>query len=528
MTSDSPKKRRYVPAVGPRLAKVLALVFGLLALIAINSTYLVGVSLMEFFTGRTYQNWFYMNMFLVHLILGALIILPVIVFGIAHMRNAYDRRNRRAVKVGYRALRHGSGAAGQRRRAHPARRRHRGQGSGGAQRRLLGPRRHAAGGGLALRAPSPGGQAHQLAGGAPLGLRGGRLRRPHAGVAGARSAALERRGSDVGRAVLLPVPGAHRHRRLHPREGADERRLLRRMPRGQPSHLGVERAPLQLVQQSALPLLGAQHARGRHEARRRRAGRPVLRRLPRSGGLLLRQIRRSRVRRRPRSHLPGRNHLHCLPRHHERQQSAGQLRLHHRRAGALSLRLCRERDAAVGEPPAGEGQTGVPQAHLPEAAAPEHGVLWHLPQGASARGAEQVQVAAGPEPLRRLPAFRRLGPRHHQLLLPAEGRGELQRLPHADAGVDAIRCPGLRRRWRSRGPRPYVPQRQYRHPAAGGPGGVGQRGPSSVQRGRDAGRHLRPQGGQRHRRRARRAAASGGTDADSGPGSTSSTWWCGR
>ncbi|MDA8019722.1 MAG: hypothetical protein MPN21_19965 [Thermoanaerobaculia bacterium] len=96
-----PKRRRYVPAVGPRLQKVLAVVFGLFALIAINSTYLVGVSLMEFFSGRTYQNWFYMNMFLVHLILGALIILPVIIFGIVHMRNARGRRNRRAVKVGY-------------------------------------------------------------------------------------------------------------------------------------------------------------------------------------------------------------------------------------------------------------------------------------------------------------------------------------------------------------------------------------------------------------------------------------------
>ncbi|MCB1032411.1 MAG: hypothetical protein KDD47_01080, partial [Acidobacteria bacterium] len=49
----------------------------------------------------TYQNWFYMNMFLVHLLLGALILLPVVVFGLVHIRNAYNRPNRRAVKVGY-------------------------------------------------------------------------------------------------------------------------------------------------------------------------------------------------------------------------------------------------------------------------------------------------------------------------------------------------------------------------------------------------------------------------------------------
>lgn len=100
-SSPAPAKRRYVPAVGPRLMKVLAVVFGLFALLAVNSAYLASVTFMEWSTGQTYQNWFYMNMFLVHLVLGALIVVPVIVFGIGHMRNSYDRRNRRAVKVGY-------------------------------------------------------------------------------------------------------------------------------------------------------------------------------------------------------------------------------------------------------------------------------------------------------------------------------------------------------------------------------------------------------------------------------------------
>ena len=76
-------------------------VFGLFALLAINAVYLVGVSLMEWWTGNTYQNWFYMNMFLVHLVLGLLFVLPVVIFGIAHMKNAHNRPNRRAVKVGY-------------------------------------------------------------------------------------------------------------------------------------------------------------------------------------------------------------------------------------------------------------------------------------------------------------------------------------------------------------------------------------------------------------------------------------------
>ena len=95
------RKTRLRKAIGPRLKKVLFVVLGLFALLTVNSTYLTGVSALEWWTGNTYQNWFYMNMFLVHLILGALFVVPVIVFGIAHIRNTYNRPNRRAVWVGY-------------------------------------------------------------------------------------------------------------------------------------------------------------------------------------------------------------------------------------------------------------------------------------------------------------------------------------------------------------------------------------------------------------------------------------------
>lgn len=97
----APAMRRYEPAIGPRLQKVLAVVFGLFALLAVNSTYLSSITFLEWVTGQTYQNWFYLNMFLVHLVLGLLIVVPVIAFGIGHISNTYDRRNRRAVKVGY-------------------------------------------------------------------------------------------------------------------------------------------------------------------------------------------------------------------------------------------------------------------------------------------------------------------------------------------------------------------------------------------------------------------------------------------
>ena len=86
-----PARKRYVPAVGPRLAKLLFAVFGLFALLAVNSFYLVAVRVLEAATEKVYQNWFYMVMFLAHLALGALIVVPVVAFGIAHARNAWNR-----------------------------------------------------------------------------------------------------------------------------------------------------------------------------------------------------------------------------------------------------------------------------------------------------------------------------------------------------------------------------------------------------------------------------------------------------
>ena len=106
MSTDTPptnpphRRKQYVPAVGPRLRKLLFVVFGLFALLAVNSSYLVGITVLESWTGRVYQNWFYLSMFLLHLVLGLAIVLPVIAFGAAHIRNTYHRRNRRAVRVG--------------------------------------------------------------------------------------------------------------------------------------------------------------------------------------------------------------------------------------------------------------------------------------------------------------------------------------------------------------------------------------------------------------------------------------------
>jgi hypothetical protein len=97
---EAPRKK-YVRAVGPRLRILLSVVFALFALLGANSVYLSAITFLEWWRGLTYQNYFYMVMFGAHLVLGLLIVLPVIVFGVIHIKNSHDRPNRRAVRVGY-------------------------------------------------------------------------------------------------------------------------------------------------------------------------------------------------------------------------------------------------------------------------------------------------------------------------------------------------------------------------------------------------------------------------------------------
>jgi len=100
-STQTAPRRRYVPAVGPRLQWLLTLVMGLFSLLAVNSVYLVAVSAAGAATGKSYEDQFYLYMFLAHLVLGLLIVVPVVVFGLIHMRNARTRRNKRAIRVGY-------------------------------------------------------------------------------------------------------------------------------------------------------------------------------------------------------------------------------------------------------------------------------------------------------------------------------------------------------------------------------------------------------------------------------------------
>ena len=96
-----PAPKKYVRAVGPRLRKLLLFVFALVALLGANSAYLAGITALEWAKGETYQNYFYQYMFLAHLALGLVLVVPFVVFGVIHLLNSRNRRNRRAVRVGY-------------------------------------------------------------------------------------------------------------------------------------------------------------------------------------------------------------------------------------------------------------------------------------------------------------------------------------------------------------------------------------------------------------------------------------------
>ncbi len=94
-------RKNYVRAVSPRLRRLLYFIFALVALLGANAAYLASITAFEWAQNQTYQNYFYQYMFLAHLVLGLLLVVPFVVFGSFHMLAARNRRNRRAVRIGY-------------------------------------------------------------------------------------------------------------------------------------------------------------------------------------------------------------------------------------------------------------------------------------------------------------------------------------------------------------------------------------------------------------------------------------------
>jgi len=100
-SADLPVRRKIVKAIGPKLRRLFYFVLVIVAVLFANSAYLATITAIEWTTNQTYQNYFYQCMFLAHLVLGLLVIIPFIFFAAIHAANTRHRRNRRAVQVGY-------------------------------------------------------------------------------------------------------------------------------------------------------------------------------------------------------------------------------------------------------------------------------------------------------------------------------------------------------------------------------------------------------------------------------------------
>ena len=79
---------------------ILNIVLGAFVLLCLNAAYLLGVRVLEYQTNQLYQDRVYQLMFLGHLALGLVVILPVVIFGIVHWSNTRHRRPSPTKKLG--------------------------------------------------------------------------------------------------------------------------------------------------------------------------------------------------------------------------------------------------------------------------------------------------------------------------------------------------------------------------------------------------------------------------------------------
>ena len=88
------------PVVSPRLRILLAALLVVFGLLAVNSFYLGLVTFLEWWQQRGIEDHFYQLMFLFHLVVGLALIIPAAVFITSHLRRAWHRPNRNAVRAG--------------------------------------------------------------------------------------------------------------------------------------------------------------------------------------------------------------------------------------------------------------------------------------------------------------------------------------------------------------------------------------------------------------------------------------------
>jgi len=97
-TPNNPSSTAIV--ISPRFRWLLTVVFVLFALLVVNSVYLSSITALEYYSGQVYQDYSYLIMFLLHLFLGLLLIVPFCVFALLHARRAIKLDNRYAIRAG--------------------------------------------------------------------------------------------------------------------------------------------------------------------------------------------------------------------------------------------------------------------------------------------------------------------------------------------------------------------------------------------------------------------------------------------
>jgi tetratricopeptide (TPR) repeat protein len=100
MASEDSDSKSESPVITARLGRLLGIVFVVFSLLVVNSVYLGAITILEQSSNEVYQDYFYLLMFLVHLVLGLLLTVPVIIFAVGHMRRAWSRPNRYAIRAG--------------------------------------------------------------------------------------------------------------------------------------------------------------------------------------------------------------------------------------------------------------------------------------------------------------------------------------------------------------------------------------------------------------------------------------------
>ncbi|VTS01685.1 tetratricopeptide repeat protein [Tuwongella immobilis] len=91
----------YVPALGPKLKIILAIVFGSVAILGATGVYLAAISLLNWAQApQTFTNPFTLWMFIGHSVVGVAAMVPFVLFGGVHLVTSRKRPNKRAVKLG--------------------------------------------------------------------------------------------------------------------------------------------------------------------------------------------------------------------------------------------------------------------------------------------------------------------------------------------------------------------------------------------------------------------------------------------